>query len=369
MKTKKFCIGITIGILFLFLGAALNFGADVGAMSASTHGRSPQRKASVSSDSIIQVLFIGNSLTYVNDLPGTLEGIAASGNHAFHCASVTRPGFALIDHLDGGSDAVDVIRQGGWQYVILQQGPSSLPESRVILIDGTVRFDVEIRAIGGITSLYMVWPDKSRFAYFEAVRQNYKAAADTVGGLFLPSGEAWLKAWESEPSLALYGADDFHPSPLGTYLAALVMYERITGSDARELPPIAVVAGDTLSVSEQTVRLLQSSAHVTNSRYLITGVEDLQPGHDIPINNEMSQNYPNPFNPKTEVRFEVSVSGSVSLKVFDVLGREVATLVDEEKQPGVYNVSWDATSVPSGVYFYRFQAANFTEVKKMLLLE
>ena len=104
----------------------------------------------------------------------------------------------------------------------------------------------------------MVWPDKSRFAFFEAVRVNYKAAADEVGGLFLPAGEAWLKAWERDTSLALYGGDNFHPSPLGTFLAALVIYERVTDADARALPPIAIVAGDTLEVSEETVRLLQS---------------------------------------------------------------------------------------------------------------
>ena len=353
----------------LFLSVTLSFGNDVEAMFGGTDSSSPQRKAGVSGDSTIQVLFIGNSLTYANDLPRTLQDMASLGNHAVHCASVTRGGFALIDHLDGGSDAVAVIRQGGWHYVILQQGPSSLPESRVILIDGTVRFDVEIRAVGAVTSLYMVWPDKSRFAFFEAVRQNYKAAADTVGGLFLPAGEAWLKAWAGDPSLALYGGDDFHPSPLGTFLAALVMYERITGSDARELPPIAVVAGDTLSVSEQTVRLLQASAHATNSRYLITGAEDLQPGNDVPMNNEMSQNYPNPFNPSTTISYRLSTPSEVRLRIFDALGREVATLVDGVVQPGINTVVFDAHNLAGGIYYYRLQTRTYVETKKLILLK
>jgi hypothetical protein len=369
MKVKKLSVGIRIGITLLSLSVTLNFGTEVEALSAGTHIRSGQREAGVSGDSATHVLFIGNSLTYTNDLPKTLEDIATLGNHAVRCASVTRPGFALIDHLDGGSDAVDVIRRGGWQYVILQQGPSSLPESRVILIDGTVRFDVEIRAIGAVTSLYMVWPDLSRFAYFEDVRLNYKAAADTVGGLFLPAGEAWLTAWDNEPSLALYGGDDFHPSPLGTFLVALVMYERITGSDARELPPIAVVAGDTLSVSEQTVRLLQASAHTTNSRYLITGAEDLKPSNDIPMNSEMNQNYPNPFNPSTTISYRLPTLSDVRLRVFDALGREVATLVDGVVQPGINTVVFDAHNLAGGVYYYQLQTRTYVETKKLILLK
>jgi hypothetical protein len=320
-------------------------------------------------DSVVQVLFIGNSLTYTNDLPGTLEGIAALANIEINCESVTRPGFALIDHLDGGSDAVNVIRQGEWNYVIMQQGPSSLAESRVILIDGTKRFDEEIRAIGAVTSLYMVWPDKSRFAYFEAVRVNYKAAADTVGGLFLPAGEAWLNAWKLDSSLALYGGDNFHPSPLGTFLAALVIYERVTGADARDLPPVAVVAGDTLIVSEATVHLLQTVAHKTNARYVTTGTENEQTNATVPQKMKLNQNYPNPFNPSTSISYQLPTQGYVTLKVFDVLGREVTTLVNGVETPGYKSITFDASRLLSGIYFYQLSVGSFSETKKLVLLK
>lgn len=220
----------------------------------------------------LKVLFIGNSLTFVNDLPATVSGIATADGQRIAYHTTANPGFALVDHLDGGSDAVDQVKQGGWDFVILQQGPSSLPDSRVLLIDGTQRFDQYIRAVGATTALYMVWPDKSRYAFFEDVRVSYKLAADTVGGLFLPAGEAWLTAWQVDSTLPFYGPDNFHPSPLGTYLAALVIYERITGRDVRNLPPQVVVNGQKLDVSEATVRLLQLAAHVTNSRYETTGL-------------------------------------------------------------------------------------------------
>jgi len=88
----------------------------------------------------------------------------------------------------------------------------------------------------------------------------------------------------------------------------------------------------------------------------------------IPTNFALEQNYPNPFNPTTNFRFRIADFGLVSLKVYDVFGREIAVLVNEVKQPGIYNVVWDASGFSSGVYFYRLNAGNFTDVKKMLLL-
>jgi hypothetical protein len=80
------------------------------------------------------------------------------------------------------------------------------------------------------------------------------------------------------------------------------------------------------------------------------------------------QNYPNPFNPATDIRYQISEISNVSLKIFDVLGREIATLVNELKQPGEYKVLWNAEHVPSGVYFYRLQTDKYNKMKKMLLL-
>ncbi|MCL6493862.1 MAG: T9SS type A sorting domain-containing protein [Ignavibacterium sp.] len=92
------------------------------------------------------------------------------------------------------------------------------------------------------------------------------------------------------------------------------------------------------------------------------------------------QNYPNPFNPSTKIRFEVGGSGEggsgftvqgsrlVTLKVYDLLGREVATLVNENLPPGSYEVMWNAVSLPSGIYFYQLQAGSFTQTKQLILL-
>jgi hypothetical protein len=83
----------------------------------------------------------------------------------------------------------------------------------------------------------------------------------------------------------------------------------------------------------------------------------------------LSQNYPNPFNPTTNFGFRISDFGFVSLKVIDLLGREVATLVNEEKPAGTYEITWNAVNIPSGVYFYQLKSGSYTATKKLLLLK
>jgi CubicO group peptidase (beta-lactamase class C family) len=103
-----------------------------------------------------------------------------------------------------------------------------------------------------------------------------------------------------------------------------------------------------------------------DSHSFIVGVHDAIA--DIPKQFQLLQNYPNPFNPSTTISFRLSSRSTVSLKVFDALGREVSILPAEELPPGTYARRWDAGSFPSGVYFYRLQAGSFTETKKLLLL-
>ena len=91
--------------------------------------------------------------------------------------------------------------------------------------------------------------------------------------------------------------------------------------------------------------------------------------NNLPTQFSLWQNYPNPFNPTTAIRFEIPQSGFVSMKVFDVLGREVATLVNEEKSPGSYSVRWDATNIGSGTYFCKLESNGRREIRKMLLMK
>ncbi len=99
----------------------------------------------------------------------------------------------------------------------------------------------------------------------------------------------------------------------------------------------------------------------------LTGVNQIST--EIPDKFELQQNYPNPFNPTTHFGFRIAEFGLVRLTVFDVLGKEVQLLVNEELQPGSYETEWDASAYPSGVYFYKLESGSFTETKKMVLIK
>ena len=90
---------------------------------------------------------------------------------------------------------------------------------------------------------------------------------------------------------------------------------------------------------------------------------------NLPTTYSLSQNYPNPFNPSTVISYQLSESSNVTLKVYDILGREIKTLVNQRQNAGAYHVSFDATGLSSGVYFYRIVAGNFSETKKLLLIK
>lgn len=98
----------------------------------------------------------------------------------------------------------------------------------------------------------------------------------------------------------------------------------------------------------------------------ITGVREV--GSDVPERFSLEQNSPNPFNPHTNIRFMIVDYGFVLLKVYDVLGREVATLVNHEMQPGSYEITWDANGLASGTYIYRLQAGSVVAAKTMTLI-
>jgi len=189
-----------------------------------------------------RVLFVGNSLTSVNDVPGQVRTLAAAAGAPLTIEAVTIDGASLGDHLADGTAAAR-LAAGRWDFVVLQQGPSSRPDSRVLLRADTARFAVLDQAAGARTALYMVWPIQSEPDHFDAVRDSYRLAAEDVGGIFLPAGESWRAAWRVDPTLQLYSADGLHPTPAGSYAAALVIAAGLTGKSPVGLPAIGVDGG------------------------------------------------------------------------------------------------------------------------------
>lgn len=213
------------------------------------------------------VLFVGNSLTYVNDLPATVAAIASSAGDTIYVATAAEPNLALIDHVTGGSNAVAQIERGGWELVVLQQGPTPRGVCRDTLVLAAQLLAPRIRAAGATPALLMTWTNQFDQSWFDDVRISFQAAASAVDGVFLPAGEAWRGAWRADLSLQLYGADGYHPSALGTFLTALEVYERVTGHDARTLPAKAFADGREIPLDVATIRLLQNAAHDANTQF------------------------------------------------------------------------------------------------------
>jgi hypothetical protein len=200
-----------------------------------------------------RMLFIGNSLTQANNLPGLVSSLALEVGQKVTCEMVAFGGFSLEDHWQQG-DALKAIARGGWSIVVLQQGPSALPESQTSLREFTKRFDVEIRKAGAKTALFMVWPEGDRQNAFPAVSESYANAAKDVGGMLFPVGDAWAAALRRDPTLPLTGADHFHPSPQGSYLAALVIVQKAFGLSPMVLPsPSSFMAGQAQVLKEAAI--------------------------------------------------------------------------------------------------------------------
>jgi hypothetical protein len=100
---------------------------------------------------------------------------------------------------------------------------------------------------------------------------------------------------------------------------------------------------------------------------LITGI--INQNNNVPVDYALYQNYPNPFNPITIISYALPKASHVTIKVYDILGREVATLVNDEKNVGIYSVEFNASKLASGIYLYKIQAGNFTETKKLILMK
>ena len=206
------------------------------------------------------ILFIGNSYTYVNDLPGIVQALADSAGEKIAVETVAQPDFALVDHIAVGT-AQREISKGGWAFVVLQQGPSSVEVNRDTLRLAVKTFAPSITAAGAKAALFSAWPTSGRLVDYPRAIESYQLAAADVNGVFLPIAGAWLKAWEKDPNLQLYASDGLHASVLGSYLAAVVIYSRLLNRPATGLPSaLRLRSGALLTIDAGVGKKLQEAA-------------------------------------------------------------------------------------------------------------
>jgi hypothetical protein len=209
----------------------------------------------------LSVLFIGNSLTYMENIPALVDGLGhAARLDRIRVASVAFPDYSLEDHWNAG-EALDSIARGGWDAVVLQQGPSSLPASQTHLLEWAGRFAERIRAAGARPALYMVWPPVG--GDWDGVVAGYTVAAEANDAILLPAGQAWRAVLGAHPEIALYGPDQFHPTRAGAYLAALVIFGGLAERTTEGLTQQRPISG----LSQQTVTALERAADQANRTY------------------------------------------------------------------------------------------------------
>jgi hypothetical protein len=144
----------------------------------------------------------------------------------------------------------------------------------------------------------------------------------------------FIEAYSSKKALL-----QFHPDSLMTYNALLKVY---TNGGVKEIVLTGIGKDNAVSVEDANI---------------------------IPIVFSLEQNYPNPFNPGTKIKWQSPISSWQTLKVYDVLGNEITTLVNEYRNAGSYEVEWNASNLPSGVYFYNLRAGDYVQTRKMILLK
>lgn len=185
-----------------------------------------------------RVLFIGNSYTYVNDLPGTFVHLANAGGHGAEVDMAAPGGVGLIDHVNSG-DMLEKLKASNWSYVVLQErsvAPSTEYTFTQDMVPAARTLTAQIRQYHAIPILYMTWghrdgwPDGGINSY-EAmqynINNNYLRLAKGLNVIVAPVGIAWLNATRANPPIELWQSDGSHPTEAGTYLAACVFYATI----------------------------------------------------------------------------------------------------------------------------------------------
>jgi hypothetical protein len=206
-----------------------------------------------SAGSTMNVLFIGNSFTARNDVPGMVAALAAAAGTTLEHELVSAGGASLRMHWNKGQ-AIQAIRRGRHDYVVLQE-QSTLPIKNPARFHENVRlFDPEIRAAGAKTALYMTWARKHAPQSQRALTDGYNAIGKELGATVVPVGVAWERFLAKHDSPVLHDKDGSHPTPAGSYLAACVFFAVLLGRS-----PVGV--GDGIKgVSAADTKLLQQAA-------------------------------------------------------------------------------------------------------------
>jgi hypothetical protein len=327
----------------------------------------------VEAQDTLHVLFVGNSYTYTNDLPSLFLNLAASGGNRVVTAMSAPGGYTLEQHTTNPT-TLDLIAQGGWDYVVLQEQSQypTIPYYRLNSMYPSARWlDSMIVAHGERTAFFMTWGRKHGgqqvingyysypFANFFEMQDTLTAAyteiSQELAATLCPIGLCWARAVELDSTVDLWQADGSHPTLQGSYLATCSFYATLYGAS-----PVGLPYTGGLTPSEAA--FLQYAAW--NATFATAGTVP-----PIRLSNFTLTVSPNPFNLTSTVGFELQVAHEVQLTVFEMSGRLITTLVDGWRAPGTHEVTFEGSGLASGLYFVRMQVGNYRTGQKVMLLK
>jgi hypothetical protein len=328
-------------------------------------------------DDSTRVLFIGNSHTYVNNVPLLFANLSASGGYPV-ATDMSAPGGYTLEQHTANATTLTKISQGGWDYVSLQEQSiypvieyyrfaSFYPSARLL--------DSLITVNGGQTVLYMTWgrPRGGQwsigghytidFADFfqmqDSISASFRMLADELSAPLVPAGDAWAAALRADSTIDLWQSDSLHATLKGSYLAACVFYAIIFDSSPVGLSYYG-------GLPPEDALFLQQMAEQT-----VAGTNDET---ILPAAFDFNQNFPNPFNSSTTLMFDLPEEGYVNLAIYNMLGERITTLVDNEYRAGHHSVTWDSRNasgdrVASGIYFSILRQGELEKSIKLIYLK
>ena len=213
-----------------------------------------------------RVLFVGNSHTATHRLPAVVAALAQRQGVTLGVEMVAEPGHSLGDHLAGGRLQA-ALQRAEWDWVVLQQGPSSRPESRVDLRRSVTAIAEALRGRRARIALMSVWPHRRDRASSLAAEESYRQAAAAIDACVLPVATAWRLAGSAAGTPRLYQRDQLHATRAGTVLAALTVGLGVIGPDRAGPTPATASTTPPDAVNElQVLRQLAARAHRDESR-------------------------------------------------------------------------------------------------------